>query len=74
VDGPLPAVANALADACGIRPACAPFTPERVLAALGELSSYGTSLRVAGTVKKEPQNIECPMSNVEVKGSGAATS
>ncbi|MEW6666261.1 MAG: xanthine dehydrogenase family protein molybdopterin-binding subunit [Thermodesulfobacteriota bacterium] len=34
VDGPLPAVANALADACGIRLASSPFTPERVLGAL----------------------------------------
>jgi CO/xanthine dehydrogenase Mo-binding subunit len=40
VDGPLPAVANALADACGIRLPSAPFTPERVLlAALGKLDS-----------------------------------
>jgi CO/xanthine dehydrogenase Mo-binding subunit len=75
VDGPLPAVANALADACGIRLACAPFTPERVLAALGELESSGkTSLHVAGTAEKEPQNIEYPLSNVEVKSSGGETS
>jgi CO/xanthine dehydrogenase Mo-binding subunit len=38
VDGPLPAVANALADACGIRLISSPFTPERVLGALGFLS------------------------------------
>lgn len=35
MDGPLPAVANALADACGIRIFRSPFTPEKVLAALG---------------------------------------
>jgi len=34
ISGPLPAAANALADACGIRIKRAPFTPERVLAAL----------------------------------------
>ncbi len=34
VNGPVPAVANALADACGIRLPRAPFTPERILAAL----------------------------------------
>jgi CO/xanthine dehydrogenase Mo-binding subunit len=34
IDGPLPAVANALADACGIRLPQNPFTPERVLRAL----------------------------------------
>jgi CO/xanthine dehydrogenase Mo-binding subunit len=33
-DGPLPAVANALADACGMRPERFPLTPERVLLAL----------------------------------------
>lgn len=36
MDGPLPAVANALADACGIRLPCSPLTPERVLRALFE--------------------------------------
>ena len=36
VDGPLPAVANALTDACGIRLPQNPFTPERVLQALQE--------------------------------------
>jgi CO/xanthine dehydrogenase Mo-binding subunit len=36
IDGPLPAVANALADACGIRLARNPFTAERVLRALRE--------------------------------------
>ncbi|MBI5606585.1 MAG: xanthine dehydrogenase family protein molybdopterin-binding subunit [Deltaproteobacteria bacterium] len=36
VDGPLPAVANALAEACGIRLSQNPFTPERVLRALRE--------------------------------------
>lgn len=34
VNGPVPAVANALADACGVRLPRAPFTPERVLLAL----------------------------------------
>lgn len=35
VNGPLPTVANAVADACGVRPKAFPLTPERVLAALG---------------------------------------
>ncbi len=35
VNGPLPTVANAVADACGVRPGGFPLTPERVLAALG---------------------------------------
>ncbi|MEA5115816.1 MAG: xanthine dehydrogenase family protein molybdopterin-binding subunit [Geobacteraceae bacterium] len=35
MNGPLPAVANALADACGIRLCHGPLTPVRVLAALG---------------------------------------
>ena len=34
VDGPLPAVANAVADACGTRVECYPLKPEHVLAAL----------------------------------------
>ncbi|HEX9078723.1 MAG TPA: molybdopterin cofactor-binding domain-containing protein [Desulfuromonadaceae bacterium] len=34
LNGPLPAVANALADACGVRLRQAPLTPVRVLAAL----------------------------------------
>jgi len=34
INGPLPAVANALADACGIRIFRGPLTPERVLAAI----------------------------------------
>jgi CO/xanthine dehydrogenase Mo-binding subunit len=34
MNGPLPAIANALADACGIRPTQSPLTAERVLAAL----------------------------------------
>ena len=34
INGPLPAVANAIYDACGVRMKKAPFTPERVLAAL----------------------------------------
>jgi len=33
MDGPLPAVANAVADACGVRPLHSPMTPERVLTA-----------------------------------------
>ncbi|MBI5586064.1 MAG: xanthine dehydrogenase family protein [Deltaproteobacteria bacterium] len=36
IDGPLPAVANALMDACGIRLPQNPFTAERVLRALRE--------------------------------------
>ena len=34
IDGPLPAVANALAEACGVRIKQTPLTPERVLGAL----------------------------------------
>jgi CO/xanthine dehydrogenase Mo-binding subunit len=34
MDAPLPAIANALCDACGIRVFSPPMTPERVLAAL----------------------------------------
>jgi CO/xanthine dehydrogenase Mo-binding subunit len=34
-NGPLPAVANAVADACGIRVFQSPMTPERILLALG---------------------------------------
>ncbi len=34
INGPLPAIANAIYDACGVRMKKAPFTPERVLAAL----------------------------------------
>jgi CO/xanthine dehydrogenase Mo-binding subunit len=34
MNGPLPAVANAVADACGIRLRNAPLTPSRVLEAL----------------------------------------
>jgi CO/xanthine dehydrogenase Mo-binding subunit len=36
INGPLPAVANALTNACGIRCFCSPLTPERVLKALKE--------------------------------------
>jgi putative selenate reductase molybdopterin-binding subunit len=36
INGPLPAIANAVYDACGVRLKKAPFTPERVLAALME--------------------------------------
>jgi len=38
MDGPLPAVANAVADACGIRVFRSPLTAERVLHALAEKS------------------------------------
>ncbi len=38
MNGPLPAVANALADACGLRICHAPLTPIRVLAALEKSS------------------------------------
>ena len=41
VDGVLPAVANALADACGSRVERSPFTPERVLAALSGRKETG---------------------------------
>ncbi len=36
ISGPLPAVANALADACGIRIFQPPMTPEKVLSALAQ--------------------------------------
>jgi CO/xanthine dehydrogenase Mo-binding subunit len=36
VDGPLPAIANAVADACGVRVESYPLKPERVLAAFQE--------------------------------------
>lgn len=39
IDGPLPAIANAVADACGIRLSRFPLTPERVLKALTEKGS-----------------------------------
>jgi CO/xanthine dehydrogenase Mo-binding subunit len=39
MDGPLPAVANAVADACGIRIFRSPLTAERVLQALAEKGS-----------------------------------
>ena len=41
-DAPLPAIANAVADACGIRLDRAPLTAERVLSALEEKSAKGT--------------------------------
>jgi CO/xanthine dehydrogenase Mo-binding subunit len=41
MDGPLPAVANAIADACGIRPLRSPLTAERILAALEEKGRKG---------------------------------
>jgi CO/xanthine dehydrogenase Mo-binding subunit len=34
INGPAPAIANALFDACGIRVRSLPLTPEKVLAAL----------------------------------------
>jgi CO/xanthine dehydrogenase Mo-binding subunit len=40
INGPLPAVANALTDACGIRVSRSPFTPESVLKALEEKSLH----------------------------------
>ena len=36
INGPLPAVSNAVADACGVRLFQAPLTPERILAALSD--------------------------------------
>jgi CO/xanthine dehydrogenase Mo-binding subunit len=39
--GPLPAVANALADACGVRLTKAPLTSERVLTALARAGRLG---------------------------------
>jgi len=36
IDGPLPAIANAVVDACGVRLFRSPFTPERVLRVLKE--------------------------------------
>jgi CO/xanthine dehydrogenase Mo-binding subunit len=39
IDGPLPAIANAVADACGIRLSRSPLTPERVWKALTEKGS-----------------------------------
>jgi CO/xanthine dehydrogenase Mo-binding subunit len=39
INGPLPAIANAIYDAVGVRLRTSPFTPERVLAAIGEVSS-----------------------------------
>jgi CO/xanthine dehydrogenase Mo-binding subunit len=40
-NGPLPAIANALADACGIHMTCAPLTAERVLRAIEEKKKSG---------------------------------
>jgi putative selenate reductase molybdopterin-binding subunit len=36
INGPIPSIANAIYDACGVRMKRAPFTPERVLAAIRE--------------------------------------
>ena len=41
MDGPLPAVANALADACRVRLLRSPFTAERVLKALEKIRKRG---------------------------------
>ncbi|HOX46798.1 MAG TPA: molybdopterin-dependent oxidoreductase [Myxococcota bacterium] len=38
INGPIPAISNAIFDAVGVRLRRAPFTPERVLAALDELA------------------------------------
>jgi len=35
----IPALANAIRDACGARLEAAPFTPERIVRALGELAN-----------------------------------
>lgn len=40
INGPAPAIANALYDACGIRIRSLPITPEKVLAALDELQQF----------------------------------
>ncbi|SEM57370.1 CO or xanthine dehydrogenase, Mo-binding subunit [Syntrophus gentianae] len=40
-NGPLPAIANALADACDLSMTCAPLTPERVLRAMKEKKKSG---------------------------------
>jgi CO/xanthine dehydrogenase Mo-binding subunit len=46
INGPLPAVANAVADACGVRTFRAPLTPERILEALdaAEREAHGDPL------------------------------
>ena len=36
INGPAPAIANAIYDAIGVRLTCLPFTPERILEALGK--------------------------------------
>ncbi len=38
-NAPIPAIANAIYDACGVRLTEMPFTPERVLRGLDELRS-----------------------------------
>ena len=38
INGPLPAIANAIHDAVGVRLRTSPFTPERVLQAIGKLA------------------------------------
>jgi putative selenate reductase molybdopterin-binding subunit len=39
INGPLPAIANAIYDACGIKLRKPPFTPEKVLTALNQLTT-----------------------------------
>ncbi len=41
VNGPLPAIANALSDACGIRIFKTPLTPERILEGMAGAKSGG---------------------------------
>ncbi|MFC1580566.1 xanthine dehydrogenase family protein molybdopterin-binding subunit [Thermodesulfobacteriota bacterium] len=41
MDGPLPAVANAVADACGVRVFQLPLTPERILGTLNSANKEG---------------------------------
>ncbi len=45
INGPLPAIANALAGACGIRISRAPITAERLLAALRAAQAGGREER-----------------------------
>ncbi|MDQ7827130.1 MAG: xanthine dehydrogenase family protein molybdopterin-binding subunit [Candidatus Eremiobacteraeota bacterium] len=40
INGPLPAIVNAVADACGVRISCYPLTGERILEALKEKSPW----------------------------------
>ena len=45
INGPLPAISNAIFDAVGVRLRSAPFTPEKVLAALQETEETKESQR-----------------------------